>query len=202
MNKGVEGMVLLQFIVELNGSPTNFKVIRDICTGCGEAAIKTVRSTKWKPAEHHGQQVRQQVMVPVKFKVAGTTQTYVASAATKKPKEKENKPEPIEKSTSEEIIMNPDQPAQPKGGYEAFYPQMGRSITPPRTYKEPELSTVIQVQVESNGKISEVKFLKEIDSSIEYQVVKQIQTYRWEPAVHQGMKVRTIATFPLRLKFE
>lgn len=65
---GTQGRVYLTFVVEKDGSITDIKILRDIGSGCGEEAIRVVKSMpKWTPAMQRGKKVRQQFNLPVNF---------------------------------------------------------------------------------------------------------------------------------------
>ena len=65
---GTQGKVYLTFVVERDGSITDIKILRDIGSGCGEEAIRVVKSMpKWQPAKQRGKVVRQQFNLPVNF---------------------------------------------------------------------------------------------------------------------------------------
>jgi TonB family protein len=64
----VQGKVFITFIIEKDGSLTDFKVLRGIGSGCDEEAIRAMKgSPKWKPAAQDGKQVRQQYTIPISF---------------------------------------------------------------------------------------------------------------------------------------
>lgn len=66
--KGIEGKVHVSFIVEVDGSITDVKVLRDIGGGCGEAAVRVVKSMpKWNPAKQNGEYVRMLMILPFSF---------------------------------------------------------------------------------------------------------------------------------------
>ena len=66
--KGIEGKVHVSFFVEVDGSITNVKVLRDIGGGCGEAAVRVVKSMpKWNPAKQRGEYVRMLMILPFSF---------------------------------------------------------------------------------------------------------------------------------------
>ena len=63
-----EGMVVVSFIVDRNGSLTNIKVVRGIGNGCEEEAIRVLGTMpKWSPGKVKGKDVRVQMNLPVKF---------------------------------------------------------------------------------------------------------------------------------------
>ena len=64
----VTGRVYVRFIVEKDGSISNAHFLRDICTGCGEEALRLVNSMpKWIPGRLRGKPVRTQVNLAVNF---------------------------------------------------------------------------------------------------------------------------------------
>ena len=65
-----QGRVFIGFIVEPDGSLSDFKVLRGIGYGCDEEALRVVKSMpKWQPGMHRGKAVRVQYLVPVNFKL-------------------------------------------------------------------------------------------------------------------------------------
>ncbi|MEY3422077.1 MAG: outer membrane protein TonB [Bacteroidota bacterium] len=72
---GIEGQVVLQFVVERDGSITDINIVRDIGGGCGEAAVKVISGmnnmgAKWIPGKQRGRPVRVLFTLPVKFIIA------------------------------------------------------------------------------------------------------------------------------------
>ena len=66
---GIEGMVVVKFIVEKDGTLTNLEVVRDIGGGCGEEALQVVRKMNpWVPGNQDGKAVRTAFFLPIKFK--------------------------------------------------------------------------------------------------------------------------------------
>lgn len=71
---GVEGTVVISFIIEKNGIVSEPKIVRDIGGGCGEEALRVIRLMqeqliRWAPARQDGQTVRCMYNLPVKFKL-------------------------------------------------------------------------------------------------------------------------------------
>lgn len=68
----VAGTVVIQFVIEANGSVSETKIMRDIGACYGQAALKAVESMnendiRWIPGRQRGQAVRVQYNVPVKI---------------------------------------------------------------------------------------------------------------------------------------
>ncbi len=66
---GVEGRVILQFIVDENGNVTEPAVVRGIGAGCDEEALRVVREAKFKPGKQRGKPVKVKMSLPITFKL-------------------------------------------------------------------------------------------------------------------------------------
>jgi len=70
LKAGVEGQVLVWAFVDKHGNVTNTLVKKSLGNnGCDEAAVKAIKSVKWKPAKQRDDPVGVWVMVPVEFKL-------------------------------------------------------------------------------------------------------------------------------------
>jgi len=66
----IQGTVIIEFVVETNGSVTNVVVKRGIGGGCDEEAVRVVKSMpKWKPGKQRGKPVRVRYTLPVRFQL-------------------------------------------------------------------------------------------------------------------------------------
>ena len=66
---GVEGRVVIQFIVDPDGSTRNFKIIRSIHRACDREAIRVIRRAKWAPGIQDGKPITVQYQLPVEFRL-------------------------------------------------------------------------------------------------------------------------------------
>jgi protein TonB len=65
---GIQGRVFVTFVVEVDGSISDVRVLRGIGGGCDEEAIRVVRAMpKWVPGKQRGVPVRVQFNLPIKF---------------------------------------------------------------------------------------------------------------------------------------
>lgn len=70
MKKNVQGRVIVQFVVEKDGTPTEFKVLRSVDPDLDAEALRVMKAMpKWKPGMQKGQVVRVKFTVPVSFKL-------------------------------------------------------------------------------------------------------------------------------------
>jgi protein TonB len=68
---GVEGSVILVFVINTDGSIQDVEVLRGIGGGCDEEAIKIVKNApKWEPGKQRGRAVRTRMRLPIRFKLS------------------------------------------------------------------------------------------------------------------------------------
>ena len=68
--KGVEGRVDVEFVVDKDGSLTDVRAIKGIGAGCDEEAVRVVKSIPpFKPGKQNGKPVRVRMVVPIIFKL-------------------------------------------------------------------------------------------------------------------------------------
>lgn len=71
---GIEGMVVVSFVVDKQGKLQNIKLLRDPGGGLGEEALRIVRRMNalpeaWTPGKQRGKTVKVQYNLPVRFKL-------------------------------------------------------------------------------------------------------------------------------------
>ncbi|HYG15811.1 MAG TPA: energy transducer TonB [Bacteroidia bacterium] len=67
---GIEGKVIVQFVIERDGTTSNHTIVRDIGYGCGEEVVRIIKKMpKWKPGMQKGEAVRVKMVLPVNFKI-------------------------------------------------------------------------------------------------------------------------------------
>lgn len=65
---GLQGIVVVTFVVDEKGNINNVQVLRGIGGGCDEEAIRVVKSMPaWKPGKQRGMPVRVQYNLPFRF---------------------------------------------------------------------------------------------------------------------------------------
>lgn len=67
---GVQGRVMIDFIIDKDGKVTDARVVRSVDPELDEEALRVISaSPKWKPGRMNGQKVRTSVTVPVEFRL-------------------------------------------------------------------------------------------------------------------------------------
>ncbi|MEZ4988101.1 MAG: energy transducer TonB [Saprospiraceae bacterium] len=69
---GIQGTVVVTFVIEKDGSLSNIELAKDIGAGCGEEAVRVVRMMPpFIPGMQDDELVRVQFNLPIKFKLEG-----------------------------------------------------------------------------------------------------------------------------------
>ena len=72
VKQGIQGDVIVLFIVEPDGTLSNISVNKGIGGGCDEEALRVTRMMPpWEPGKRNGKPVRVLVRMPIIFKIAG-----------------------------------------------------------------------------------------------------------------------------------
>ncbi|PSR53479.1 hypothetical protein AHMF7605_08045 [Adhaeribacter arboris] len=68
---GLEGLVVVTFVVDKAGQISDIKVIKDVGGGTAEEAIRVIRSMKpWQPGRQNGQPVSVRFTLPLRFSLS------------------------------------------------------------------------------------------------------------------------------------
>jgi len=68
---GIEGTVVVVFLINSDGSISNPEILRGIGAGCDEEAIRVVKnSPNWEPARQRDRVVNSRMRLPIRFKLS------------------------------------------------------------------------------------------------------------------------------------
>lgn len=66
---GVEGMVVVQFVVDDDGTVRDATVLKGIGAGCDEEALRVIRQTQFIPGRQRGKAVNVKMSIPIRFRL-------------------------------------------------------------------------------------------------------------------------------------
>jgi len=204
----VSGMVVVQFIVEKDGSVSNVQAIRNIGSGCGAEAVRVVkrmneRGIRWIPGKQNGIKVRVQFNLPVSFKLNEKKSTakpdfeeldrekqdpnYVfkeveTPAFIKECSNKNSSPRERQECTKEAIV-------KAKKKYNEF-------LQSPRK-EDLKGITVVEFIIEKDGSTSHEKVIKPLCEKCDKEALRQIRLMNkkdlnWVPGKVDGKPVRSV----------
>jgi len=68
---GIHGKVFIQFVVDKDGTLTDFHVAKGIGAGCDEEALRVLRmAPKWDPGKQRGKTVKVRMILPISFSIS------------------------------------------------------------------------------------------------------------------------------------
>lgn len=80
---GIEGTVILVFVINTDGSVSNVEILRGIGGGCDEEALRVVQnSPDWKPATQQGRAVNSRMRLPIRFKLSSDSEVKEVAKPT------------------------------------------------------------------------------------------------------------------------
>lgn len=79
IDAGVEGRLILSFVVEPDGSASQIEVLKPLHPLCDSSAVQALRHTRFMPGQQNGHSVRVRMRLPVQFKIIPGPETETAS---------------------------------------------------------------------------------------------------------------------------
>ena len=67
--RGIEGRLVLLFVVETDGATNEIEVFKSLHPLCDSAAVQALRKTAFIPGQHNGRSVRVRMRLPVRFQL-------------------------------------------------------------------------------------------------------------------------------------
>ena len=68
--RDIQGKVFLEFIIEIDGSITDIKVVKSVSAGIDAEAVRVLKAApNWNPGMYRGQAVRSKMTLPINFQL-------------------------------------------------------------------------------------------------------------------------------------
>lgn len=191
-DKGLQGRVLVQFVVNKDGSICEDTVVRSVAPSLDAEAIRVVRSMpNWTPGKQKGEPVRVRFTLPVTFRLSGDDGKPIQVQATQ------------EKTPEDEIVNIPEVSPIYLGGHEALMKYIQQNIKYPKEAQAKGIQgrVVVQFVVNKDGSISDAKVLKAVDPQLDAEALRVVNAMpNWTPGKQKGEPVRTHFTIPVSFK--
>ncbi|MFU1858810.1 energy transducer TonB [Sphingobacterium sp. NGMCC 1.201703] len=175
LEKKANGIIEISFVVEKDGSLSDFKVKRDLGYGTKEAALELMKKArKWKPGIQNGQAVRVAYTLPIRLNLSDGKENQV-------------------------VRENPaGSPVLGREGLEKWFIQ---NFKFPRKISKKDLDPVIQAYLTINvdGTIHSVLTNSDLGRAFAQEASRLLQKTKWNPAVVEGKPVKSTGFF--RIKF-
>ena len=193
-DQGKQGRVIVQFVVNKDGSISNDTIVRSVDPLLDAEALRVVRSMpNWTPGKQKGEAVRVRFTLPVTFRLDG--------GAESKPAEVKQ----VVKTTTqgEEIFKVPEQMPEYPGGMGELMKFLQRNVRYPKEAQEQgkQGRVVVQFVVEKDGSITDAKIAKSVDPQLDAEALRVVNAMpNWTPGKQRGKEVRTYFTIPVTFR--
>lgn len=200
--KGIEGTVIVAFVVNTDGTTTDIQILRSVGGGCDEEVIRIVQgSPKWTPGMQRGTPVRTRMRLPLRFMLGGTDpsrdSTEVSLNAVPLP------PTDGQDSSQEGAALFfdvVDTPPSPVGGFKAWSRHLSENLTYPTSARMKGIQGTVLVSfiVNTDGTIEGIELVQGIGGGCDEEAIRIIKSSpSWTPGMIKGKAVRTRMKIPI-----
>ena len=193
-SNGVQGRVIVQFVVNKDGSVSNDTVVRSVDPLLDAEALRVVRAMpNWIPGKQKGEPVRVRFTLPVTFRLDGGVSTKKANQTT----------EIV--TTGDEVFNVVEEMPIYLGGHEALMKYIQQNVKYPKEAQEKGVQgrVLVQFVVEKDGSITDAKILKSVDPQLDAEALRVVNAMPdWTPGKQKGEPVRTRFTLPVTFRLQ
>ena len=192
--QGKQGRVIVQFVVNKDGSISNDTIVRSVDPLLDAEALRVVRSMpNWTPGKQRGKEVRVRFTLPVTFRLDGGEESKPAEVK-----------QVVKAPTQGEEIFNvvEEQPIY-LGGHEALMKYIQQNIKYPKEAQEQgkQGRVIVQFVVEKDGSITDSKIVRSADPQLDAEALRIVNAMpNWTPGKQRGEPVRTRFTLPVTFR--
>ncbi|MDL2208796.1 M56 family metallopeptidase [Parabacteroides sp. OttesenSCG-928-O15] len=181
IEKGMEGRVVVSFIVESNGSISGAEVVQGVFSSLDAEAVRVINNMpKWEPGRQRGKAVRVKYTMPISFSL---------------PKAE------TDNTTFTVVERMPQYP----GGDAALLKYINSSIKYPVIAQENGIQgrVVVSFVVDKDGSIVEPEIVRGQDPSLDLEAVRVVSSFpKWTPGEQRGKPVRVKYTMPIQFRLQ
>lgn len=179
-DEGIEGKVIVNFVIEKDGSVGETKVLSGIGGGCDEEALRVVSEMPdWSPGMQQGKTVRVSYNLPISFK--------------------------LDEKDKDTIFNMVEVMPEFLGGNEALFAYISKNIKYPEKAKKEKIQGKVFVSfvVEKNGKVSNVIILRGIGGGCDEESLRVVSEMPdWKPGIQDGKPVRVQFSLPIKFALD
>ena len=180
--QGIQGKVVVQFVIDTDGSITDVQVVKPVNPLLDKEAVRVISSMpKWTPGMQRGKNVRTRFTLPVGFSLK---KTKVKAC--------------VINVDNEEVEVEVDKMAQYPGGQQELERYLKKRLKYPKEANGVQGRVEVTFVINTDGRISNVAVTKPVDPLLDAEAMRLIERMpRWEPAILYGIPVRIKHTLPI-----
>jgi TonB family protein len=194
LEQGKQGRVIVQFVVNKDGSISNDTIVRSVDPFLDAEALRIIRSMpNWTPGKQRGEPVRVRFTLPVTFRLDG--------GAASQPVQMQMT---IENTGGEVFNIVEEMPEYP-GGMDELMKFIQRNIRYPKEAQEQgkQGRVIVQFVVEKDGSITDVNIVRSADPQFDAEALRIVNMMpKWTPGKQRGKEVRVRFTLPVTFRLQ
>ena len=201
IEKNIEGLVVYTFVVEKDGTLSNFNLIHRADPLLDAEALRILKAMPpWRPAKYKGEAVRAETYVPMYFKInknRRTAKTNSQGSSTAKTD--------LDIIANEEIFSIVDQMPQYPGGEKKLTEFLSNRIIYPSQALQNGIEGRILCSfiVAKDGTVSNIEVLQSPDPELSDEAVRVLSMMpKWNPGINNGEKVNVKCVLPIDFKID
>ncbi|MBR3984391.1 MAG: M56 family metallopeptidase [Bacteroidaceae bacterium] len=189
--QGKQGRVIVQFVVNKDGSITGDSIVRSVDPLLDAEAARVVRSMpNWTPGKQKGKPVRVRFTLPVTFRLSGDAPKQATEA---------KQPE----ATDDKIFQVVEERPQFPGGDAELMKFINANVKYPKEAQEQgkQGRVIVVFVVEKDGSITDAEVLKPVDPLLDAEALRIVNMMpKWTPGKQRGKEVRVRFTIPVTFR--
>jgi len=191
IKNNVEGEVEISFLVNADGSTTDYKVSKPVSEELDIEALRICRKILWYPATDLGLPVPYMHRFTIKFNI----KKYHKSVKNRGYDQIEYPFKPIDTSGKIFRFVDVDKPPKPvyPGSDHNFSSFVASNLKYPEAAFKQNISGTVKLKfvVEPSGRISNIVVDKAVGGGCTEEAIRVVRLIRWKPAVFNEMAVRS-----------
>lgn len=201
-DKGIGGRVIVQFVVNTDGSICEEKVVKSAEPSLDAEALRVVRGMpNWTPGKQRGEPVRVRFTLPVAFSAQGGGNTSgTPHTATTVTINESAQAQAASLKTDEEIFQVVEEMPEYPGGMSELMKYFSTNMRYPKEAQDKGIQgrVIVQFVVEKDGSITEAKVVRSVDPQLDAEALRVVNAMpRWTPGKQKGKAVRVRYTLPV-----
>lgn len=200
LEKGIQGTVVLSFLVNEKGAIENLQVKQPVDPEIDAEAIRLFSMLLWEPAVKLGTPVSSINEYPIKFNI----KKYEKHCRQRGYERTEYPHLPVDSSNLVYEVSQIDKPPS------TIFPEKGMNLTsfinkhikyPETAYKQSISGSVkLRFVVEPQGRISNLKVVEPVSGGCTQEAIRLLQLIKWMPGLKGDYAVRTFMNMELHFK--
>ena len=201
VESNAQGLVVYTFVVEKDGSLSNFNIIHKADPLLNEEALRILMNMPaWRPARHNGEVVRSETYVPMYFKLNKNAQTQYASKTSSSATARAYAKTDVTILDNYEILTIVDKMPEYEYGESGLSKFIAHNIRYPREALQQGIEGRILCSfiVGDDGSISNIEVVNGISQDLDDEAIRVLGLMpRWKPGENNGEKVNVKCLLPI-----